>query len=371
VESADDLPPNRWGARSEVVVDRGGDTIAAWTELYAEQRGIPDRFMAAVARRGRPFGRPQVIAAGPRADAALPRMAVLADGRVMLVWRAAREPVGGELRVAFLGAGERFARSRGLGRDGVAPAVVATSDGGAVIASTTPFGRPLAPRVLRAARLPARGHRLGRSFRLSSSAVTGARLAAGPGNVAIASWAIRRPPVNRFATHVRLLAARLTPRRGPLRVIAPESPKATAAAVALGPGGAALAAFPDTTSTPGCGCPEIGQWAASGTAAGGFAAAVPLTPTAPAEVSALARPTILPTGEALVVWSETRLGGFDVLVARKPAGSAAFDPVETLGSGHHGTDALRPVALAQAAGRVLVAWPAPGPSGGLVVAERP
>jgi hypothetical protein len=142
------------------------------------------------------------------------------------------------------------------------------------------------------------------------------------------------------------------------------------ATVALGPGGAVLAAFPALTSSPpSCACAGVGQWAASGTAAGGFAAPVPLTPTAPPEVG-LARPTILPTGEALVVWSQTavRAGALssDMLVASRPAGTSSF-AVETLGSGRGSSAA---VALAQAAGHVLVAWPALGPNGGLDVTER-
>jgi hypothetical protein len=348
----------------QLVVTRGGDTIAAWTETYADgnvKGGVPDRFLAAIARPGQPFGGPHVIAKGPRADSALPRMAALADGRVVLVWRAARWPSGGELRLAFRRPGEPFGRSRRLRHDGIAPAVVATSDGGAVLTWALP-GRYRAPRVLRAARLPAHGHRVGRSFQLSASALEGARLAAGADNVVVASWASRHRPVG-------ILAAQLTPRRGPVRILSPQRPQATGATVALGPEGAVLAAFPALTSdAPGCACAGVGQWAASATAAGGFAAPVPLTPASPAV--GLARPTILPTGEALVVWSQTalRVGApsSDVLVASRPAGSSSF-AVETLGSGRGSSAA---VSLAQAAGHVLVAWPALGPNGGLDVTER-
>jgi hypothetical protein len=346
----------------QLVITRGGDTIAAWTQTYFAKRGLPDRFLVTGARRGRPFGRPQVIATGPRADAALPRMAGLADGRIVLIWRAARLPFGGELRLAFLGPGDRFGRSRGLGRDGVAPAVVATSDGGAVVAWAIP-AKLHAPHPLRAARLPAGGLRLGRSFQFSAAAVAGARLAAGPGNVVIASWLSRRRPSG-------VLAARLLPKRGPVRILAAGLPHRDAATVAFGPDGSALATFPDSYpeqgDPAGIGPAGIGQWAASGTAAGGFAAPVPVTPTGASDVTT-PHPAILPTGEAVVVWSQTRaVPGpfrFDVVMARRPPGSSAFAGIETLGPGSGLT-------LAQAAGRVLVAWPAPGPSGGLTVTER-
>jgi hypothetical protein len=349
----------------KLVITRDGDTVAAWTEDYAEKRGTPNRFMAAVGRRGRRFGRPQVIAAGGRAASALPQMAALADGRVILIWRAPRLPFGGELRLAFLEPDHRFGRSRGLGRDGVAPAVVATTDGGAVVAWEIP-GQLHAPHPLRAARLPAHGHRLGRSFQFFRSAAEGARLASGPGNVVVASWASRRPAA--IAAHVSLLAAQLTPRRGRVHTLSRGEARQKAAAIAVGPHGSALAAFPARFRGA-----ARRQWAVSGTAAGEFAARVPLTPVAPPEVS-LPSPSILPSGEALVVWSQGRpVPGkptFEVLLARRPAGSSAFADVETLGSGHYKTGSLPPVMLAQAAGRVLVAWPAPGPSGGLIVTER-
>jgi len=360
----------------QLVVTRGGDTIAAWTETYADGNvngGVPDWFLAAVAPQGRPFGRPQVISKGPRADSALPRMAALADGRVVLIWRAARWPAGGELRMAFRRPGHRFDRSHGLGFDGVAPAVVATADGGAVVtwAST---GALRAPHRLLAARLPAGGHRLGRSFPFFPSAVAGARLAAGPGNVVIATWASRRPPVG-------LLAARLAPGRGPVRILRRGPPNALAAPVSLGPGGSALATFLAPSGLranfvgPGS-APSDGQWAASGTATGGFDAPVELlTPTSGYEVGP-ASPAILPTGDAIVVWAQGRPPApgqhtLDVLVADGPAGSTAFAALDTLSSGHYGYGHRPDVTLAQAAGRVLAAWPGPGPRGGMIATERP
>jgi hypothetical protein len=347
----------------QLVVARGGDIIAVWTETYADgsvKGGVPDWLLAAVAPQGRPFGRPQVIAKGPRADSALPRLASLADGRVVLIWRNARWPRGGDLRMALLGSDRRFGRSAGLGVDGVAPAVVATSDGGAVVSWASP-GPLHAPRRLFAARLAAGGHRLGRRFEISPSAVAGARLAAGPDNVVMASWASRGSPAG-------LLAAQLTPRRGPVRVLRPGVPKATAAALAVGPGGSTLATFLARTGfgTPGFGGGRDGQWVASGTAAGGFDARVELPTSGRPLVSGT--PAILPTDEALVAWSQ-----FDdkVLVARKPAGSADFAAAETIGSGHYRDDSTPLVTLAQAAGHVLLAWSGPRPRGGMIVAERP
>jgi hypothetical protein len=145
-------------------------------------------------------------------------------------------------------------------------------------------------------------------------------------------------------------------------------PKATAAALAVGPGGSTLATFLARTGfgTPGFGGGRDGQWVASGTAAGGFDARVELPTSGRPLVSGT--PAILPTGEALVAWSQ-----FDdkVLVARKPAGSADFAAAETIGSGHYRDDSKPLVTLAQAAGHVLLAWSGPRPRGGMIVAERP
>jgi hypothetical protein len=361
----------------QLVITPAGDAIVAWAEAHVKRQS-PGRVVATIARRDRPFGRPQVIAAGRKAVDAAPRMAVLADGRVVLIWRASRParfaPIRGELRIAFRGPGQRFSRSRSLGRDGAAPTMVASSDGGAIVAWSVPT-RAGALRVLRAARLPAHGHRLGRSFQFSAAAIHGARLAAGPGNVVIASWVSPRRPTG-------VLTTQLAPRRGPVRVLEPKP--AEAAAVAFGPDGSALAAFPawcpgfcGPELVPGPGPPGgFAQWAASGTAAGGFAAPVPVTPTGAADVSP-PHPAILPTGEALIVWSQIRSPNvFEVVVSRRPPGSSAFTATETLGPIHHaslrgGGLVLEHPALAQAAGRVLVAWAATGPSGGLIVTERP
>src|SRR3954452_7905512 len=120
----------------QLVLTPAGDTVVTWTESHADRNrkgGVPDEFFVAVAPAGQPFGHRQAIARGPRADSALPRLAALADGRVVLIWRKAREPHGGELQLAFLRADHRFGRSVRLGLDGVAPAVVATTDGGAVV----------------------------------------------------------------------------------------------------------------------------------------------------------------------------------------------------------------------------------------------
>jgi hypothetical protein len=363
----------------QLVITPAGDTIVAWTETHADRpvKGgvvvVPDGFLAAIAPAGRPFRRPQVISNGPRADSALPRLVALSDGRVVLVWRTARAPRGGELRMAFLGADHRFGRSERLGLDGVAPAVVATSDGGAVVSWVSPCRRcahlrpgERLPRRLLAARLPAGGRRLEHPFEISPSAVAGARLAAGPAGVVMASWASRGQPAG-------LLAAQITPRRGPVRVLRPGAPKATAAPIAVGPDGSTLATFlaPSRLRPPGSGSPGTadegpGQWVATGTATAGFRARVELaTGSRPLVTASL---TILPTGEALVAWSE-QLDG-KVVVARKPAGSSEFVPPETLSSDPPRPTTRKLVTLAQAAGHVLIAWPGPDPRGGMIVAER-
>jgi hypothetical protein len=357
----------------QLVLTPAGDTVVAWTETHADglvKGGVPDWFFVAVAPAARPFGRPQVIAKGPRADSALPRLAALSDGRVVLVWRKARLPHGGELQMAFLGSDRRFGRSTHLGVDGVAPAVIATSDGGALVswASTGPqySRRPgQFPHRLFAARLPAGGWRLGRAFEASSSAVAGAKLAAGPDGVVMASWASRGRPRG-------LLAAQIAPRRGPVSILRHGEPEASAASLAVGPDRSTLATFfaPSRLRPPGSGVPGdadegSGQWVATGTVAGGFDARIEL-PTTPPQMPGI--PAILSSGEALVAWSQ-RDG--NVLVSRRPTGSTKFEPAEPLGSGQPRSAARPLVTLAQAADHVLIAWPGRGPRGGMIVAERP
>jgi hypothetical protein len=365
---ADELPD------LQLAVTPGDDTAVAWTETHADRHvkgGVADFFRVAVAPAGRPFAPPQVIAKDARADSALPRLVALSDGRVVVVWRKARLPHGGELQMAFLGSDDRFGRSTPLGFDGVAPAVVATSDGGAVVswASTGPqFSRRPGqfPHRLFAARLPAGGRRLERPFRISRSAVAGARLAAGPDGVVMASWASRGRPAG-------LLAARIAPRPGPVRVVRRGEPNVTAAPLAVGPGGSLLATFtaPSRLRPPGSGAPGDfdecpGQWVTSGSVDGGFGAAVELPTSLGSVVSA--SPAILPTGEALAAWSEQ---DGSVVVARRPVGSTELAPPEALSPG--GLPVVRPalVTLAQVAGHVLIGWPAPSPRGGMLVAERP
>jgi hypothetical protein len=372
---ADELPD------LQVVLTPAGDTVVAWTETHADRPAkgravvVPDWFRVAVAPAGRRFAPAQVIAKGARAASALPRLAVLSDGRVVLVWRDARLPRGGELRMAFLRADLRFGRSRPLGFDGVAPAVVATSDGGAVVSWAGPCprcarlrpGERLARRLL-AARLPAGGRRLERPFEISPSAVAGARLAAGPEGVVMASWASRGRPAG-------LLAAQIAPRHGPVRILRRGEPKATAAPLAVGPAGSLLATFraPSRLRPPGGGAPGsfdegAGQWVISGTVDGGFGAPVELPTNTRPLLSA--SPAILPTGEALAAWSEWWDGR--VVVARRPVGSTEFALPEALGSGQRRSVARPPlVTLAHAAGHVLIAWPGPSPRGGMLVAERP
>jgi hypothetical protein len=350
-----------------------GDAVVAWTEtLYDRQvkgGGVPDWFHVAVAPARQPFGRAHVIARGAAADSALPRLAALADGRVVLVWRKARLPRGGELQMAFLGSDGRVGRSTQLGLDGVAPSVVATVDGGALVtwANTGPqYSRHPGrfPHRVFAAQLPPRGRALRRAFQITSSAIAGAKLAAGPDGIVMASWASRGRPRG-------LLAAQIAPRRGPVRVLRPGEPKATAASLAVGPDRSTLATFfaPSLLRPPGSGTPGdadegSGQWVATGTVGDGFAARVELPTTSP-QMPGI--PAILPTGEALVAWSQ-RDG--NVLVARRPAGSISFAPAESLSSGQpSAVGAL--VTVAQAADRVLIAWPGGGRSGGMVVATRP
>ncbi|MEA2219717.1 MAG: hypothetical protein QOJ35_2343 [Solirubrobacteraceae bacterium] len=352
----------------QLAVTAAGDTVLAWTHSYADGRHLPDRLFVATARRGRRFGRALILASGPRSDAALPRMALLGDGHVVLVWRKARAPSGGELQLAFLGSDGRFGRSSGTGADGVAPAIVATSDGGAVVAWATPAGFH-ASHALRAARLPTGGDKLGRSFEFSASAVEGARLAAGPGNVVIASWASKQRPVGLFA-------AQLAPRRGAAYAVRSGARAATGPPIAVGPGGVAVATFVAATHQPPPpegGSPGSGQWVATGSAAGALDSRMELaTPSLSLSVGP-ASPTILPSGEALVAWSQDRFlaGGrrvADVLVARRPPGATAFASIEPLGSGD--LPRRMPVALARFDATVLVAWPAPGKDRGMLVADR-
>lgn len=293
-------------------------------------------------------------------------MALLGDGRVVLLWRAARSPRGSELKLAFLGSDGRFGRSRGIGADGVAPAIVATSGGGAMVAWATPAGFHESHR-LRAALLPARGRRLGRSSQFSPSAVVGARLAAGPGDAVIASWASKDSPIGLFSR-------RLSPRRGPTVVVRPGARAANGPPIALGPGGLVLATFvaPRRALPLPVGSPGASQWVVAGTVTGGFGSREELAGPTTGFVVGPASPTILPSGEALVVWSQGRPdprgGPIDVMVAHRPAGATTFAGIERVQGVRRPTSI--PVAMARSGSRVLIAWPASTAVGGMVVAER-
>lgn len=275
--------------------------------------------------------------------------------------------------MAFLDGNRRFGRPERLGFDGVAPVVVATSDGGAVVSwasnsprhSRLPAGQRPSRRLF-AARLPAGSRHLGRPFEISLSSVAGAGLAAGPDGVVVATWASRGSPRG-------LLAAQIAPRRGPVRVIRPGLPKATAAPLAIGPNGSAVATVlaPSRLRPPGSGAPGDfdegdGQWIVSGTVAGGFGPPSELPTTLRPPLAGT--PSILPTGEALVALSQQ---DGSVLVASRPAGAGGFAPPETLATARQAFGRSPLVTLAQAAEHVLVAWPGPRPRGGMVIAERP
>jgi hypothetical protein len=289
----------------------------------------------------------------------------LADGRALLVWRDAQTRSQRQLRYALIERGGHFSRSRGVGLDGLGAAVAATSDGGAVIAWATPCKKG---RALRAARLRARRQRLDRSVVFLRSALVGTagvrpgvRLAGGPDGVVVASWVSAEQSA-------RLLARRLLPLPGPVRTLArvpyrPSEPRyrpEVAAAVALGPADAALATFSIAYADPNL-------FVAAGTSERGFAEPVPLDAEYVDPGSGEERAAILPSGEALAVWSQSRNvpgpSTFDIVVARRLPGAASFAAREVLAPGMH------PV-LAHAANRVIVAWPAPGAKGGVSVSER-
>jgi hypothetical protein len=82
---------------------------------------------------------------------------------------------------------------------------------------------------------------------------------------------------------------------------------------------------------------------------------------------------LLASGEALVLWLQPRAQPgppvYDVLVARRAPAQAAFAPPQPVSGAATGD---RAVGLVVATGgeRILVAWPAPTPGGGMLAVER-
>jgi hypothetical protein len=185
------------------------------------------------------------------------------------------------------------------------------------------------------------------------------RLAGSPDGQSIVSWVGPR----------QLAGARFTRMIEPsLRLAQPLPPPAGAAfggaaAVAMGVSGRALA----TATALGAGGVRV--FAARSAFGGPWIG----DQERPAPVLGSPRPVLLASGEALVLWLQPRAQPgppvYDVLVAQRAPAQAAFAPPQPVSGAATGD---RAVGLVVATGgeRILVAWPAPTPGGGMLAVER-
>jgi hypothetical protein len=338
-----------------------GDTVLAWAGFAARARR--PHVAVVTAPSGGDFGAVRHFAVG-NGFAAFPRLAVLRSGAVLLAFRDAPLPRGtARLKVALRPAsGGRFGPPRAVATRASSLALAASGTG-AVMAWSAPPARSGAARALYALRLDGHG-RVRKGPAIISRAVGPAavRLAGSPDGQSIVSWVGPVP----FA------GARFTRMVEPsLRLAQPLPPPAGAtfggaAAVAMGVSGRALA----TATALGAGGVRV--FAARSAFGGPWIGDQELT-AQPAPVLGSPRPVLLASGEALVLWLQPRAQPgppvYDVLVARRAPAQAAFAPPQPVSGAATGD---RAVGLVVATGgeRILVAWPAPTPGGGMLAVER-
>jgi hypothetical protein len=273
------------------------------------------------------------------------------SNRFVLIWQEAR-PDGtrpGPLRYALSAEGHEFGRSRSLAKSGARPALVATRDGGAVVAWR------LSHR-LRAARLAPRARTFSPAYLISRSVEAGPRLAAGPDGTVLASWTSRSRPY-------RLLTRRIRP-LSRVRTLARIGRPVPAAAIAVGSSRNSIAAFNTFSSTR----PPV--WAAASRVTGRWHTPEPLTSRGHFTLGRL-RAVVATSGDGLVAWSQNvdQPGptAYEVLVARHPRGRPSFEAPTRLGAA--GTEGG--LVLERGGGAILAAWPSPEATGGMLVSIRP
>jgi hypothetical protein len=344
----------------QLVVTPDGDVVLAWAEIAGRGRRHDVALSAAPA--GGDFGAVRRIAVG-NGFSAFPRLVVLRSGAVLLAFRDAPLPRRmARLRVAVRSAaGDRFGAPGTVATRVTSLALAATGDG-ALLAWSTPAPRPRADRTLFAQRLDGRGRPTGGALTVARAAGSEVRLAGSADGRAMVSWVRpRRPgrPLALFTRELERSLARARPLLSPVGIVFGGagavtmgiSGRALAAATALGPGGVRVFA---ARSAFGAAWSDLQELSIQ-----------------PAPVVGDPRPVLLPSGEALVAWTQPRAQPgepvYDVLVAQRPAGQVAFAAPQPLTANLPGGQANGLLAATDG-GRVLVAWAAPG--GGLLAVER-
>ena len=338
---------------AEVAVAPDGTTAVVWQRLAP--RGGRRYVLAAVARRGRGFGRPQKLVSVKAIVAGQHVVAV--GGRVVVAWGQGVPGGGHEIRYAIAGSRGRFAATRTLAR----AYIVADSDiaadekGNVVVGYRTPLSAK-ANAQLAAAVLPRQARRFNASQIVSAdtqrsfpdSEADGAQLFSGPGGVA-AGYGVQG------VLPWRLQVARLGPDLtfGPPRTVGevgnppPNNAGFTGPVVALPAQGPLLAAWsPFETGCGECETPVNGELDATLQQPDGTFTA-PFRITNKVAQYPIAAAT---TRTAILVWGE---GAFDDERLRYALHleDGSFTPPRTLAN-----HVLRDAAISGAGTRAVVAW---------------